>query len=110
MRTQQQISRSQRFCGWFFIFLGALSLVLSFVHFYLGHWILASSVLPGVLFCIWVGRLAIADSYRKPSFFGGSAGESGVGKPAPVSPAPTHHLQAAKDLPPSDVTHSLPKD
>ena len=39
-----------------------------------------------------------------------SSGETEAGKLVPVRPAPTHHLQAAKDLPPSDKTHSLPKD
>jgi hypothetical protein len=67
MRIQQKIIYSQRLCGWFFIFLGVASLVLSGVHFYLGRWILAASLLPGVPFCIWVGRLAIAGSYRKRS-------------------------------------------
>ena len=33
-----------------------------------------------------------------------------AGKPVPLKPSPTHHLVAAKDLPPSDITHSLPKD
>jgi hypothetical protein len=37
-------------------------------------------------------------------------GESEAGKPVPVGPKPTHHLVAAKDLPPSDKTHSYPRD
>jgi hypothetical protein len=110
MRTQQQIIRSQRFCGWFFIFLGVLSLALSCLHFYLGRWGLAAMLLPGVLFCGVVGRLAISGAVRRSRLAGGSDGLSGAGKPVPVSPAPTHHLQAAKDLPPSEKTHSLPKD
>jgi hypothetical protein len=40
----------------------------------------------------------------------GSGGEnpglSFAGKPAPVRPTPTHHLVAAKELPPSDKTQS----
>jgi len=110
MRTPQQINSSQRFCGWFFIFLSVLSLALSGLHFYLGRWGLAALLLPGVLFGGVVGRLAIAGASRSSRVSGGSDGLSGAGKPVPVSPAPTHHLQAAKDLPPSDKTHSLPKD
>ena len=110
MRTQQQIIRSQRLCGWFFIFLGVLSLALSCLHFYLGRWGLAAMMLPGVLFCSVVGRLAITGAVERSRMSGGSAEESGAGKLVPVIPAPTHHLHAGKDLPPSDKTHSLPKD
>jgi hypothetical protein len=110
MLTQQQIIRSQRFCGWFFIFLGVLSLDLSCLHYYLERWGLAAMMLPGVLFCGVLGRLAITRAVPRSHLSGGSDGLSGAGKPVPFSPAPTHHLQAAKDLPPSDKTHSLPKD
>ena len=108
MRTQQQIIRSQRVCGWFFVFLGVLSLFLAPIGFCQGRWINGTILLFGVAFCVGVGRLAIIGASRRPGF--GDAGEFGVGKPAPVQPSPAHHLQAAKDLPPSDVTHSLPKD
>ena len=67
-------------------------------------------MLPGVLFCSVVGRLAITGAVERSRMSGGSAEESGAGKLVPVSPAPTHHLHAGKDLPPSDKTHSLPKD
>ena len=40
----------------------------------------------------------------------GSAPPDDAGKPVPVKPPPTHHLVAAKDLPPSDKAHSFPKD
>ena len=33
-----------------------------------------------------------------------------AGKPAPVSPSPTHHLVAAKSLPPGDAVHVFPAD
>ena len=33
-----------------------------------------------------------------------------AGKPVPLKPCPSHHLVAAKDLPPSDKTHCFPKD
>ena len=110
MRTQQQMIRSQRFCGWFFIFLGVLSLALSCLHFYLGRWGLAAVLLPGVVFFGVVGRLAILGAVRRSRWSGSSDGLSGVGVREPVSPTPTHHLQATKDLPPSDKTHSLQKD
>lgn len=33
-----------------------------------------------------------------------------AGKPAPLIPRPTHHLAAAKELPPSEKTQSYPHD
>ena len=33
-----------------------------------------------------------------------------AGRPAPLRPAPTHHLVALKAVPPSDETHLLPYD
>src|SRR5579862_631951 len=33
-----------------------------------------------------------------------------AGKPVPLKPCPSHHLVAAKALPPSDKTHCFPKD
>jgi hypothetical protein len=33
-----------------------------------------------------------------------------LGKPAPVTPGPVHHLVAAKEFPPSDKTHFYTKD
>jgi hypothetical protein len=41
---------------------------------------------------------------------GSGSGTSAAGRPVPVKPAPTHHLQAAKHLPPSDTSDSSPKD
>jgi hypothetical protein len=55
-------------------------------------------------------RKPVMTVHRRSGGGGDSTGESEAGKPVPVKPAPTHHLQAAKDLPPSDNTHSLPKD
>jgi hypothetical protein len=110
MRSQQQIIRSQRNCGRFFIFLALLSLALACLHFYSGRSGLATLMLPGVLFFGVVGRLAMGGAIRSLRESGGSTGLSGAGKLVPAGPAPTHHLQAAKDLPPSNKTHSLPKD
>ena len=110
MRTQQQFIRSQRLCGWFFVFLGALSLVLAPISFYQAHWINGAMLLFGVVFCSVVGKLAIAGAIRRSWPPGGATGLSDAGKLVPVGPAPVHHLQAAKDLPPSDNAHSLPKD
>lgn len=39
-----------------------------------------------------------------------SAGLEYAGKPVPRKPSPTHHLVAAKALPPSDGTYLFPKD
>ena len=109
MRTQQSISRSNRMCGGFFLFLSVFSVALSVIHFSTGRWGLASLLLPGVVFSAVIGWLALRSTPRIPRT-GGGAGLEGAGKPAPVKPAPIHHLAAAKDLPPAEMTHSLPKD
>lgn len=109
MRSQQSIIRSNRICGRFFIFLALLSFALACVHFYIGRWGLALAMLPGVFFFGGVGWLVLIGTAR---IFprGGGSGLDGAAKPMPVSPTPSHHLVAAKDLPPSDKTHILPKD
>jgi hypothetical protein len=33
-----------------------------------------------------------------------------AGKPSPLIPSPTHHLMAAKGLPPADKIYLFPKD
>jgi hypothetical protein len=109
MRSQKSIIRSNRFCGRFFVFLALLSFALSCVHLCLGRWVLAASLLPGVLFFGSVGWLVLAGTVRIFPQAGG-AGMEGAGKLVPVRPGPTHHLAAARDLPPSDKTNSLPKD
>src|SRR5688572_27996514 len=105
-----------RNCGLFFVFLATLSLSLSWVHFFPGRWRLGLLLLvPGVLIfgsIAWLVTCANRSPHAlsKPGPDAGGAGLSGAGKPVPVRPTPSHHLVAAKDLPPSDKTHSLPKD
>jgi hypothetical protein len=70
----------------------------------------AAMMLPGVLFGGIIGKLAMAGISWKSRLSGDNDGLSDTGRPVPVNPAPIHHLQAAKDLPPSTKTHSLPKD
>ena len=41
---------------------------------------------------------------------GPNAGTHKLGVPIPVKPSPSHHLVGAKEFPPSDRTHSYPKD
>src|SRR5947207_375574 len=108
MRTQQSIIRSNRIYGRFFVFLALLSLVLSCIHFSTGRWGLGLSCLPGVLFFGGIGWLVLMGA-TPVSGGASSSGMSDAGKPAPLRPAPTHHLAAAKELPPSEKTHSLPK-
>ena len=109
MRTQQSINRSSRMCGGFFIFLSIYSVALSGLYFSLGEWGFASLLLPGVVFSAVISWLALRSSVCISRSAGG-AGLEGAWKPVPIGPAPTHHLAAAKDLPPSEKTHSLPKD
>ncbi len=109
MRSQQSIIRSNRACGAFFIFLAVVSFPLACFGFYSGAWANALLVLIGAPFFGFIGWLAISGTLRFPRT-GGTSGTSQAGKPVPVVPAPRHHLVAAKDLPPEDRTHSLPKD
>src|SRR4051812_39286558 len=109
MRSQQSIIRLNKACGVFFIFLAAVSFSLACFSFYSGAWANGLSVLVGVPFFGFIGWLAIAGTFRFPRA-GGTGGTFQVGNPVPVAPTPRHHLVGAKDLPPSDRTHSLPKD
>ena len=47
---------------------------------------------------------------RRSGPSGEAPGSAYAGVPVPVGPTPSHHLQAAKEFPPSDRTHSFPKD
>jgi len=40
----------------------------------------------------------------------GNSGRFRLGKPVRVGPTSPHHLVGAKEFPPSDKTHSYPKD
>jgi len=109
MRSQQSIIRSNRICGHFFVFLALLSLAVSCFHLFFGRWGLVLLGVPGVLFFGLIGWLVLTGTTRIfPD--AGNSGISDDGKPAPVNPSPIHHLAAAKELPPSDKTRSLPKD
>jgi hypothetical protein len=57
-----------------------------------------------------LARFIIGGRQRRSRPGDDSAGLEGAGKPVPRKPSPTHHLAAAKALPPSDTTDSLPKD
>lgn len=56
--------------------------------------------------------LRMGDEFANRYGFSGDAnpGLSDSAVPVPTKPAPTHHLVAAKELPPSDKTQSLRKD
>jgi hypothetical protein len=56
----------------------------------------------------YLRRLFARRRRSRPS--GESPGLSYAGVPVPVGPISPHHLQAAKEFPPSDRTHSFPKD
>jgi hypothetical protein len=103
--------RSQRGCGRFFIYLLALSIGLACFNLYNGRWGTALRLVPGMVCFGGISWWAFfdADANQGPDREQGS-GTSEAGKPVPVGPNPTHHLVAAKDLPPSDKTHSYPQD
>ena len=93
----------------FLFFQLACLVALSVVYYSEGRWGLASLVLLGVVFAILIVWLALTVPVRVSRDTGGAGLES-AGKPVPVRPAPTHHLVAAKELPPSERTHLLPQD
>ena len=49
-------------------------------------------------------------SQASPPSAGSKPPPPDAGKPVPLKPRPSHHLVAAKDLPPLDKTHCFPKD
>jgi hypothetical protein len=59
-------------------------------------------------FAFALGRSVGKIGARRPG--GESPGFCYAGEPAPIKPIPTHHLAAAKELPPCDKTRSFPKD
>jgi hypothetical protein len=62
-------------------------------------------------FAMWVlyfRRLFRKWRHSRPS--GEGPGACYAGALVPVKPTPPHHLVAAKEFPPSDRTHSFPKD
>ncbi|SPE60935.1 hypothetical protein SBV1_560012 [Verrucomicrobia bacterium] len=111
MRSEENDIRSQRSCGRFFGSLVALSAGLACLNIYHGRWGMALELVPGLVFFSGLAWWALSGTAldHGPDPEQGS-GTSGAGKPVPVGPNPTHHLVAAKDLPPSDKTHSFPHD
>ena len=109
MRAHESINWSDRMWGVFLFFQLAYLVALSASYFSEGRWELASLLLLGVVVAAVIGGLALRATVRVSRDTGG-AGLEGAGKPVPVRPAPSHHLAAAKDLPPLEQTHSLPKD
>jgi len=53
-------------------------------------------------------RMALSRTFTRPD--DDSSQRPDAGKPSPLTPSPTHHLMAAKALPPSDETYLFPKD
>ena len=109
MRSYKSISVSDQMWLVFWFFQLACLVGLSVVYYSEGRWGLASLVLLGVVSAIvivWLGLIVPVRVSRGS----GSAGLESAGKPVPVRPAPTHHLAAAKDLPPSKRTHLLLQD
>jgi hypothetical protein len=103
--------QSQRTCGRFFIFLVVLSAGLACVNIYNGRWGMALRLLPGMVFFSGIACWALfGTATNQGPDKGRGPGKSEAGKPVPVGPNPRHHLVGAKELPPSDETHSFPQD
>jgi hypothetical protein len=111
MSSEENEIQSQRVCGRFFGSLVAVSAGLACVNIYNGHLGTALELVPGMVFfsaLAWCGFSSTTVSLGPDPEPG--AGPHEAGKPVPVGPNPRHHLVAAKDLPPSDKTHSYPHD
>src|SRR5689334_20971955 len=109
MHIEDNAIRSCRSSGCFFVGLGILSAVLSGFALYSKEWWRGVTLLTLALFFGLVGWSAFTKTVSF-SQGGGAGGEVRAGCPVPVNPSPPHHLAAARDLPPSEKTHSLPKD
>ena len=108
--SRQNIVQTQRTCASCFLFLATLSLAVFCIHLSLSGWKPALPLLPGVFFFAGIGWWALIVPPEDGEEPGGGRGLVGAGAPVPAGSGPRHHLQAGKDLPPSDKTHSWPKD
>jgi hypothetical protein len=108
MRTEDSSIQLCRVCGRFFFGLAALSVILSFFAFRSKEWWSVAKLLGVAFFFGFIGWAAVVNPVSHSQGEGG--GEELAGCLVPVSPSPTHHLTAARDLPPSDKTHTFPKD
>lgn len=109
MQTDDSSNRMSRACGRVFAGMAAISAVLSGIAFHSRDWRYGLRLLLGAVFLgfiAWVGFAAPIS----PSKGGDDRGKQEAGRLVPLKPSPTHHLVGAKDLPPSDNTHSFPKD
>ena len=109
MQSQESVNVSLRSSGRFFLLLVAVSLVFAFINFYQGLWSNALRLVPGMLVFGGLAWWALAGIARKNNPEQPAGGEE-AGVLVPAGRGPTHHLVAAKDLPPSDRTHTFPKD
>src|SRR5690242_11286628 len=99
MRSEENDIQSQRGCGRFFGSLVALSTGLAVICLYRGEWEDALKLVPGMLVFSGLAWWAFSSSVvgRNPEH---GPDKSEAGKPVPIGPRPTHHLIAAKELPP----------
>src|ERR1041385_8327737 len=99
MRSEQNTVRQQ---GLFFMFLAAGSLAILLGSLASGQWASALLWVPvAFAFGLLVWRAVRSSlSRRRPG--GTSPEQTGAGRPVPVKPTPTHHLVAAKAMPPTD--------
>lgn len=111
MPSEQDYLHSLRTCGRFFGSLVALSAALACISIYNDDWATALQLVPGMIFfsaLTWSALSTSAPNQRAETDSGPAT--SDARKPVPVGPSPTHHLAAAKYLPPSDRTDSFRHD
>lgn len=95
MRPEQNMVRRHKSQVFFFMFLAVASLALSLGSFASSQW--GSSLLWAPL--VFAFAFVAWKSLSRPRADGTSSGLTGAGRPAPINPAPTHHLIAAKAIP-----------
>jgi hypothetical protein len=110
MYTEDSSIRSCRACGGFFFVLAVVSAIMSCFAFHSKDWWQVLGLVAAALFLGLIGWAAVTNTFSSSRREGGSRGKSEAGLPVPVKPSPKHHLTAAKELPPSDRTHSFQKD
>ena len=88
--------------------VAALSAILSCFAFRSKEWRDAVKLVAMTLFFALSGWAALTNPVSHSQNDG--SGREFAGCPMPGRPSPPHHLAAARELPPSDRTHTLPKD
>lgn len=107
----QQWQRTQKACARFFLFVAIVAACVFVAELSRGDLQSALAVIPGAIVTLILGlwglKVPKSDIADEP---GPHAGFAMAGAPVPAGSGPKHRFVAGKELPPSDVTRSWPKD